>query len=334
VLVVLAIFVGIFAFINQDKLIDRFIERQARNALQLDLLDDKNDFRLITVGTSAPIPSDRAQTCNVIIANGEIFIFDLGEGSLDMLEDLRLPFIRATEVFISHWHSDHFIDLPGFINRSWQMGRSNPLTIYGPKGINQIIDGIDNLLDIENEHRVAHHGADIMDPSIALASGVPLSTDQGSHIVYSDGEVLITATLVNHDPVELSYAYRIDFGERSVVLSGDCSYDERLISFAKGADILVHEAMQKDFMKRGSELMKDMGNDRNSKILSDVLDYHSTPQDAAKVAQQAGVKKLILSHLAPVPENPLSRRFFKRGLGDVYKGPIVLADDGDEYLIE
>ena len=333
-LVLLAIFVGIFAFINQDKLIDRFIEGQARDAMQIDLLDDKNVFRLITVGTAAPIPSERAQTCNVIIANGKMFIFDLGEGSLDMLEDLRLPFIQASEVFISHWHSDHFIDLPGYINRSWQMGRSKPLTVYGPKGINQIIDGIDNLLDIENKHRIAHHGADIMDPSIALASGVPLSTDPGSQIVYSDGEVLITATQVNHDPVELSYAYRIDFGERSVVLSGDCSYDERLVSFAQGADILVHEAMQKDFIKRGSDLMKEMGNDRNAKILSDVLDYHATPQEAATVAQQAGVKKLILSHLAPVPENPISRRFFKRGLGDIYNGPIVLADDGDEHLIE
>jgi len=334
VLLLLAIFVGIFAFINQDKLIDRFIEGQARDAMEIDLLDDNDAFRLITVGTSAPIPSGRAQSCNVIIANGKIFIFDLGEGSLDMLEDLRIPFIQASEVFISHWHSDHFIDLPGYINRSWQMGRSKPLTVYGPKGISQIIDGIDNLLDIENKYRVAHHGAGIMDPSIALASGVPLSTDQGSQTVYSDDEVLITAIQVNHDPVELSYAYRIDFGERSVVLSGDCSYDERLVSFAQGADILVHEAMQKDFIKRGSRLMKEMGNDRNAKILSDVLDYHATPQEAASVAQQAGVKKLILSHLAPVPENPISRRFFKRGLGDIYDGPIVLADDGDEHLIE
>ena len=67
-LAVLAVFVGIFGFINQDKLIDRFIERQARNTMQLEMLDNPEAFRLITVGTSAPVPSDRAQTCNVIIA--------------------------------------------------------------------------------------------------------------------------------------------------------------------------------------------------------------------------------------------------------------------------
>jgi ribonuclease Z len=334
VLLVLAIFVGIFVFINQDKLIDKFIERQASNAMQLDILNDTEDFRLITVGTSAPIPSDRAQTCNVIIANGKIFIFDLGEGSLEMLEDLRLPFVEATEVFISHWHSDHFIDLPGFINRSWQMGRSQPLTVYGPEGIDRIISGIDDMLATENSFRVAHHGPDIMNPAHAGATGVALSIDQGPQTVFSDGVVTISATLVNHDPVDLSYAYRIDVGDRSVVLSGDCSYDERLISFSQGADILVHEAMQKDFIARGSKLMKEIGNERNAKILDDILDYHSTPAEAATIAQQANVKKLILSHLVPVPENPISRRFFRRGLGDIFDGPIVLANDGDQYIVE
>ena len=80
--------------------------------------------------------------------------------------------------------------------------------------------------------------------------------------------------------------------------------------------------------------MKEIGNERNAKILDDILDYHTTPAEAATVAQKAGVKKLILSHLVPVPENPISRRFFKRGLGDIYKGPIVLADDGNQYIIQ
>lgn len=302
--------------------------------MQLDLLDDKDAFRLITVGTSAPIPSERAQTCNVIIANGKMFIFDLGEGSLDMLEDLRLPFTHAAEVFISHWHSDHFMDLPGFINRSWQMGRAETLNVYGPQGIDQIMRGIDSMLYTENRYRVAHHGEDIMDPRLSGADGVALPSSPGTHTVYSDGVVTISATLVNHDPVDLSYAYRIDFGQRSVVLSGDCRYDERLVSFAQGADILVHEAMQKDLIARGSKYMKEIGNNRNAKILDDILDYHSTPADAAAVAQKAGVKKLILSHLVPVPENPISRRIFKRGLGDIYQGPIILADDGDQYLIQ
>ena len=302
--------------------------------MQLEMLDDPEDFRLITVGTSAPVPSDRAQTCNVIIANGKIFIFDLGEGSLEMLEDLRLPFAEATEVFISHWHSDHFIDLPGYINRSWQMGRYQPLQVYGPQGIDRIISGIDDMLATENSYRVAHHGPEIMNPTLGKAEGIALSPDQGPQTVFSDGAVTITAILVNHDPVDLPYAYRVDFGQRSVVLSGDCSYDERLVSFAQGADILVHEAMQKDFIARGSKLMKEIGNERNAKILDDILDYHTTPAEAATVAQKAGVKKLILSHLVPVPENPISRRFFKRGLGDIYKGPIVLADDGNQYIIQ
>ena len=138
ILVLLAAFVGIFGFINQEKLIDRFIERQAKNSLRTDLLDNKDDFKLITVGTSAPIPSERAQSCNVIIANGKLFIFDLGEESLGMMEELRLPFPASTDVFISHWHSDHFIDLPGYINRSWQMGRAEQLIVHGPQGVHPV----------------------------------------------------------------------------------------------------------------------------------------------------------------------------------------------------
>ena len=123
------------------------------------------------------------------------------------------------------------------------------------------------MLATENSYRVAHHGPEIMNPTFGRAEGISLSTEPGLQTVYSDGAVTITATLVNHDPVDLSYAFRIDFGQRSVVLSGDCSYDERLVSFAQGANILVHEAMQKDFIARGSKLMKEIGNERNAKIL-------------------------------------------------------------------
>ena len=333
VLVLLAAFVAVFAFINQEKLIDRFIQRQAQNAFRMDLLDNREDFKLITVGTGAPLPSDRAQTNNVIIAGGKIFIFDLGEGSLAQMEELRIPFQAATEVFISHWHSDHFIDLPGYINRSWQLGRTEKVTVYGPSGIQRVINGIDSLLMFENSFRMAHHGTEIMNQELSAASAQQIPETQGIHTIYDAEGIKISATLVNHDPVDLSYAFRIDYAGKSVVLSGDCAYDERLISFAEGTDILVHEAMQKDFIRRASILQKEIGNDRNSKILQDLLDYHATPKEAATIAQKANVKKLVLSHLAPIPGKPISRRFFKVGLDDIYNGPIILANDGDVFTI-
>ena len=334
VLLVIAGFVAVFAFINQEKLIDRYIQRQAANAFKSELLEDDEAFKLITVGTAAPLPSDRAQSCNVIIANGSIFVFDLGEGSLQMMEQLRLPFVQVSEVFISHWHSDHFMDLAGFVNRSWQFGRDVPLTVHGPPGVVRIVNGLDSLLSIENQYRVIHHGADIMNPDYGLATASMMKPTEQEQIVYRQNDIEISALKVNHDPVEYSYAYKVRFKDKTIVISGDCAYDEGLVTFAAGADILVHEAMQKDLVKRASRLQAELGNDRNAKILMDVLDYHATPSDAAAIAQKAGVKKLILSHLAPVPGNPITRRIFTSGLDEIYDGPIILADDGDLFTIE
>jgi ribonuclease Z len=336
ILTLLAIFVAIFAYINQEKLIERFIENQAGNAsFHNELLEDKESITLITVGTGAPLPSDRAQSCNVIIVNGKFFVFDLGEGSLEKLEDLRLPIDKVNAVFISHWHSDHFIDLPGLINRSWQLGRVNDLYVYGPKGVNRVVSAIDSLLVDENIYRMEHHGAHIMDPQ--YARGIPYEIDVSGNemvVLYDQEGIKISAFSVSHEPVSPSYGFRVDYKGKSVVYSGDCSYDERLIEHAQGADILIHEAMQKDFISRASALQVKLGNTRNAQILKDVVGYHSTPQEAAQVAQKANVKKLILSHLAPAPGNPISRRFFNIGLDDIYKGPILLAEDGDIYTIK
>ena len=92
--------------------------------------------------------------------------------------------------------------------------------------------------------------------------------------------------------------------------------------------------MQKDFIGRAAKLQEEQGNIRNATILKDIVDYHSSSEDAAEVAAAAGVKKLILSHLAPSPENPISRRFYTQGLEDIYSGPILLAEDGDLYTID
>jgi ribonuclease Z len=335
VLALLTVFVLIFAYINQEKLIDRYIENQSHGAdFHYELLDDKESIVLVTVGTAAPLPSDRVQSCNAVFVNGKFFVFDAGEGALDKMEDLRLPLDRIDAVFISHWHSDHFIDLPGLINRSWQLGRVQDVHLYGPIGSLRIASAIDSLLLDENKYRVAHHGKEIMNPE--YSSLIPHAIDSvggDMMVIYDQDDIKISVFNVNHTPVEPSYGFRVDYRGKSLVFSGDTSYEEKLADYADGADILVHEAMQKDFISRASKMQKEMGRNRNSTILTDVLEYHTTPAEAAQIAEKAQVKKLILTHLAPSPGNPISRRFFRRGLDKIFKGPILLAEDGDIYTI-
>jgi ribonuclease Z len=332
---ILAAFIGVFAFINADKLIDRFIEGQSEGSQQrLDLLEAPG-MSLITVGTAAPLPGDRSQSCNAIFVNGQFLVFDLGRGAAGAIEKLRLPQQSVSAVFISHWHSDHYLDLPHFVNRSWMLGRKSPLNIYGPNPIDSILGGMQAFLYQDQTFREEHHGKSILDRSAAPV--IPnLINLQGTEEqeVYNNNGVKVFAFQVNHDPIDHSLGFRIEYGGRNIVLSGDTKKSDQLIRYAKGADILVHEAMQKDFISRASALQEKQGNVRNATILKDIVDYHSSPEDAAAVAAAAGAKKLILSHLAPTPENPISRRFYTRGLEDIYDGPILLAEDGDLYTIE
>lgn len=331
---ILATFIGVFAFINADKLIDRFIRQQAESVdFRTDLLEAPG-MSLITVGTGAPIPSERVQSCNVIFVNGQFLVFDLGRGAASEIEKLRLPQQNITAVFISHWHSDHFMDLPHLINRSWQMGRANELPIYGPKPIDSILGGMRAMMHMEQHFREIHHGQEIMDQSLANGKANIIATEANIEtVVYQKDGVVVTAFEVEHDPISPSLGFKISYEGKSIVLSGDTKKSEQVIKFSKGADILVHEAMQKDFILRAAELQKELGNTRNATMLYDIVDYHTTPLEAAEVADAANVKKLILSHLAPAPENTISRRFFTRGLDEVYSGPILLAEDGDIYTV-
>lgn len=333
-LIVLTAFVAIFAYINQEKLIDRFVQNRANNSWRIELLEDPEQIKLITIGTSAELPSERAQTCNVVIVNGEVLIFDLGQGSLSNLEDLRIPFLETTKVFISRWHSDHFIDLPAFVNRGWLLGRPQPLTIYGPKGVFGVANGIDSLLSYENQLRVIQHGKDNLNIDNMRITPQLIDCRGVEKIVYEYKGITVSAIEIKYQGEGPSLAYKIEYAGKKLVISGDTAYDERIAKFASGADILLHEAMEKDLVQRASRLQSESGNDRNAKLLNDLLQYHSTPQEAAQIAAIGKVKKLILSSLSPPPENPISRRVYRQGLEEFFSGPVVLAEDGDIYKIE
>ena len=336
ILLLLVIFVAIFGFINQNKLIDRFVSRQSdAAAYRYDLLEEDDKIRLVTVGTGSPLPGNRVRSCNAVIINGHFFLFDVGPGSSLALENLRLPIDKLKAIFITHWHADHYMDLPELVNRSWLLNRQDSLFVHGPEGIDTVMSGLNMFIEPDNRFRLAHHGTEVVSPSTAYPIPVPIDTDDdGYAVVYEQDGILIEAFLVNHEPVSPSLGYRVSFNGKSLVFSGDTRQSDTVIKYAQGADILVHEALASDFLERAIKIQTENGNERNAAILKDLMSYHSTPVDAATVAEKAGVKRLILSHLGPAPENPISRRMFTSNMDDIYQGPILLAEDGDLFVIE
>lgn len=336
VLLVLLFFVAIFVFINQDKLADRFVRNQSESvAYRYDLLEKDDVLRLVTVGTGSPLPSKRVNSCNAVLVNGHFLVFDIGPGAARAIEDYQLPMDKISAIFISHWHTDHYLDLPELINRSWLLNRHNELNVYGPKPLDSIMQSIDVFLQPDVNFRTLHHGAETMDQTFANANSNQIELDSsGYKKVFEKDGVVVEAFSVNHSPVDLALGYRITYEDKILVISGDTRKSYQVIKYAKGADILVHNALDDGMLTRAAKIQSDLGKQRNAKILQDITDYHASPIDAAEVAAEAGVARLILSHLGPSPENPISRSFYQAGMDDIYDGQIILAEDGDVFIIE
>ena len=322
---------------NQDALLEQMVKRQisTNDKFHAKLLSEENGITVYTVGTATPLPSKRSQTCTAIFVNGHFFVFDIGDGAVKKMEDLNFPLAELDGIFITHYHTDHYIDLPYLINRSWQMGRNTDLEVYAPTGIDSILHHIHGFLAIENSHRLAHHGEEIMPTkySGAIPKVIPMEKN-GSQLVYDNDGIKITAFDVGHEPVTPDFGYKIEYNGKTVVLSGDTNKNKNVLAQAKNADLLIHEAMLMDVIQQLSDIQGKLENDRMQHILHDIQNYHTSPQDAAQIAQEAGVKKLVLNHLGPAPDNFILKRRFKKAIKGIFDGEVIISDDGDKFFVE
>lgn len=298
-----------------------------------DLWENTESITIYTVGTASPMPGTRAQTGTAVFVNGHFFMFDAGAGVVQKAENIGLPLDKLDGVFITHYHSDHFIDLPYLINRSWVLGRTSDLHVYGPDGLDTLMHAIDQLLHIENQHRVAHHGTELMD--VSKAKGIPheFKNVQGDkEVVYQQDGITITAFDVNHEPIEPAVGYVIEYKDKKVVISGDTKKNDLVLEMARDADLLLHEVLLVSLLQQMEAKLEEMGNTRNSIIVHDIQDYHTSPAEVAEIAAKAKVKKLVLHHFVPAPDLKVVENLYRRELKG-YDGEIHFAEDGDRFVV-
>ena len=298
------------------------------------LLEDKESITVFTVGTASPMPGKRIQTGIGVIANGHFFMFDAGDGVVQKAENMGLPLNKLDGIFITHWHSDHMMDLPSLISRSWLLGRTNDLHLYGPDGTDTMNHAIDQFLHIENQHRVAHHGNEIMD--ISKARAIPhefKNVKNGKEVVYNKDGITITAFDVNHEPIEPAVGYVIEYNGKKVVISGDTKRNDLVLEMAKDADLLLHEVLLVSLLQQMSAALEENGMQRNQKIIHDIQDYHTSPADVAEIATKANVKELVLYHFAPAPDMRVIKNLYKKELTG-YNGTIHFSNDGDKFVVK
>lgn len=326
-------------FIERGPIMERLITRQIDRTLKrvdTSLLSD-GKIHVVLCGTAAALPDrDRAGPCTAVIADGQFWLVDVGPSSWRNVDQLNLPVSKLSGVLITHFHSDHIGDLGEAITQSWIAGRSKPLDVYGPQGINDVVGGLKQVYSHDKQYRVDHHGVDYMPPSGDEAIAHAIATPAGLNAVpvfEADG-LKISAFRVEHEPVDIAFGYRFEYRGRVVVISGDTKKSAAVVHNAQNADLLVHEALASAMTNRASARAEEIGMHRIAKMAIDVRGYHATPVEAAEVAEEAHVKKLVLTHIFPPLANPLAKHLFLEGTRDAYHGPLTLGEDGTRIDID
>jgi ribonuclease Z len=298
-------------------------------------------LRVAICGTSAPLPSaSRAKACVAVFAGGKYWVVDTGPESTENLVLWGIPLAKIGGVLLTHFHSDHIGDLGELQLQTWAGGRTEPLAVYGGPGVDELVDGFNLAYRQDQGYRTEHHGEKVM-PSKAWGmvahtvelDGAPTPAKDRSGKVYDDGTLRITAIEVDHAPIEPAYAYRFDYKGRSVVVSGDLKNHPPLATAAAGADVLISEAIAPRMTRSLGRAASSAGRDNTAAVMHDIEDYHITPEEAAEIANQAGVRLLVYYHLLPAPDGFLPRRLFAQGVNDVREGDWTIADDGSLYTL-
>jgi ribonuclease Z len=283
-------------------------------------------------GSGAPLPDPRrASACTAVIAGKNFYVVDTGPGSERKLELMRLNPGNVKAILLTHFHSDHIGDLGELMLKRWSGGsRKTPLDVFGPTGVETVVKGFDLAYSFDDEYRILHHGPEIVPPSGAGGVARTFSFSQGKEetIIIDEDGLKVTAFLVNHSPVKPAVGYRFDYKGRSIVISGDTVPAPSLVKQAQDVDLLVQEALQPAMISILKEVGEKVGRTNMAKILGDIPGYHTSPEDAAKIARDAKVGHLLLTHiLPPLPVSDLKPAFLGAAK-KIYKGPITVGEDG------
>ncbi|MBI1252674.1 MAG: MBL fold metallo-hydrolase [Alphaproteobacteria bacterium] len=304
-----------------------------RNLAQPSMDDLGEGLHAAFCGTGSPIADRRrAGPCFAAIADGRLFVFDVGEGAQETLGIMGLPPARVEAVFLTHFHSDHIDGLGALALQHWAAGAAQaPLQVYGTTGVERIANGFNEAYAIDSGYRMAHHGNDVVPPSGFGIAAHPfeLPAPDESAVVYDRDGVRILAFRVSHAPVSEAVGYRIEYQGRSVVVTGDTKKCACVSRAAENADLLASEALQPTMTRILGRAATQNNQTNIAQIMHDIEDYHVTPRQAAEMAQDANVQALALTHLIPPMPLPFLTGPFLGDAREAFNGDIWVMRDGD-----
>lgn len=296
-------------------------------------------MRLITLGTrSGPNPTvGRAQNSNLLIVNGTYYLIDSGDGVVRRLTRAGVRIRDIGRVFITHAHSDHTGGLPSLLQVQFDANRTSKVEIYGPPGTDILTRAIMAYLNVNSDIRTSEG------TQTQPARDMVVSHDVGTGVIYRDANVTVTAVENAHfhfapgTPAYgrfKSYAYRFEGAGRSIVLTGDTGPSDAVTKLAEGADLLVSEVNSPEEAKarriRNGD-WQQLTPAEQAAFMRHMTEEHLTPEEVGKMAQSAGVKKVVLTHILATsdPNDDYSR--FAAGVRKYFAAEVVIARDLMEF---
>lgn len=267
-----------------------FLELSALARTRVDSPAADRASRLILLGTAGgPTPKpNRAAPAQVVVVDGASYVVDCGNGVARQMVLAGLDLRSIRSVFLTHLHSDHAADYGNLLLLSWASDLATRVDTYGPPPLSEMTRQFLALNDVDIRTRIADEGRPALEPLISTHEIT------GPGLVVEDANVRVTVAVVEHPPMAPSLAYRFDCPDRSIVISGDTRPSPALVELAKGADVLVHEVMHVPSIE------SLIARESNAKTLRQhLLASHTTTEQVGRLATDAGVGTLVLSHFVP-----------------------------------
>jgi len=328
--------VMVFSLVSCQALMESAVKRRM-SGTRTDMLTDGN-LHVVIVGAGGPMPNtERHSTCVAVIAGGEFIMVDTGPGAARNANLQQLPVGNLSAVFLTHYHSDHIADLGEVNMYSWVQGnRKQRLEVFGPEGVDKVVKGYALAYELDSGYRTAHHGEEVAPTSgaVPVAKTVTIKEPGGAELFFERNGLKAYMFEVDHFPVKPAVGYRFEYKGNVVVISGDTIKTKGLVKHANKADLFVCEALDAKTTAIGAKIAAELNQPGLAKILLDIPDYQLTPVEAAEVAQEAQVKKLVYYHIVPPLTNFILKRRYLQGVSDAYDGDVELGEDGMTFTLE